>query len=168
LDRGFVYAIAHIRGGGEFGRPWYDDGKMQVKKNTFNDFIQAAKGLIERGYTSPDRLAISGASAGGLLIGAVVNMAPELFRVAILKVPFVDCTNTMLDATIPLTVTGIIILFFLMYLQNMKNGVIQKLHKRCTIISRPMPLMITLLTKATWINNTLLFFSQGMALVTLC
>jgi oligopeptidase B len=105
LDRGFVYAIAHIRGGSEYGRPWYDDGKMQLKKNTFNDFIQAAKGLINLGYTTSDQLAISGGSAGGLLMGAAVNMAPELFRVAIFKVPFVDCLNTMLDATIPLTVT---------------------------------------------------------------
>jgi oligopeptidase B len=76
-----------------------------LKKNTFNDFIQAAKGLIERGYTSADKLAINGGSAGGLLIGACVNMNPELFRCAVLKVPFVDCATTMLDATIPLTVT---------------------------------------------------------------
>ncbi|KAL0485489.1 ptrB [Acrasis kona] len=105
LDRGFVYAIAHIRGGGEYGRPWYDDGKMQVKTNTFNDFIQCAKSLIHNKYTTASQLAVSGGSAGGLLIGTCINMEPELFRAAVLKVPFVDCVNTMLDASIPLTVT---------------------------------------------------------------
>lgn len=103
LDRGIIFAIAHIRGGGENGRYWRDEGRMEKKMNTFNDFIDCAKYLISSGYTSPDRLCISGASAGGLLIGATVNMNPELFAAAVLRVPFVDCVNTMLDASIPLT-----------------------------------------------------------------
>ena len=104
LDRGYVYAIANIRGGGALGRPWYEDGKFLNKRNTFTDFIAAAECLIAERYTSADRLAIHGGSAGGLLIGAVINMRPELFRVALAEVPFVDVVNTMLDPTIPLTV----------------------------------------------------------------
>jgi len=104
LDRGYVYAIANIRGGGALGRPWYEDGKFLHKRNTFTDFIAAAEHLIAEKYTSSDRLAIHGGSAGGLLIGAVVNMRPELFHVALAEVPFVDVMNTMLDPTIPLTV----------------------------------------------------------------
>ena len=105
LERGFVYAIAHVRGGGEMGRPWYDDGKFLKKKNTFTDFIACAEHLIAEKYTSADRLAIMGGSAGGLLMGAVANMRPDLFEVVVAKVPFVDVVNTMLDETIPLTVT---------------------------------------------------------------
>ena len=104
LDRGFVYAIAHIRGGGEMGKKWHDQGKMMSKKNTFTDFIAVAEHLIREKWTSKDRLAIEGWSAGGLLIGAVVNMRPDLFAAAIARVPFVDVINTMLDATLPLTV----------------------------------------------------------------
>jgi len=104
LDRGFVYAIANIRGGGALGRPWYEDGKFLRKRNTFTDFIAAAEHLIAEQYTSADCLAIHGGSAGGLLMGAVLNMRPELFRVALAEVPFVDVMNTMLDPTIPLTV----------------------------------------------------------------
>ncbi len=104
LDRGFVYAIAHIRGGGDLGRPWYQDGKFLKKKNTFTDFIAAAEHLIDEQYTSPDHLSIMGGSAGGLLMGAVTNMRPDLFKVVIANVPFVDVVNTMLDASIPLTV----------------------------------------------------------------
>jgi oligopeptidase B len=104
LDRGYVYAIANIRGGGALGRPWYEDGKFLRKRNTFTDFIAAAEHLVEQRYTAPDRLAIHGGSAGGLLIGAVINMRPELFRVALAEVPFVDVVSTMLDPTIPLTV----------------------------------------------------------------
>jgi oligopeptidase B len=104
LDRGFVYAMAHIRGGSEMGRTWYLDGKYFNKKNTFTDFIDCAKHVVDRGYTSPDRLAIYGGSAGGLLMGAVVNMEPDLFGACIAAVPFVDVINTMLDETIPLTV----------------------------------------------------------------
>ena len=103
VDRGFVYAIAHIRGGQEMGRAWYDDGKMLRKKNTFTDFIAAAEHLVQRGYTRSDRLAIRGGSAGGLLMGAVTNMRPDLFRAVVADVPFVDVINTMLDASIPLT-----------------------------------------------------------------
>ena len=103
LDRGFVFAIAHVRGGGEMGRQWYEDGKLLKKRNTFLDFIACAEYLIAQKYTSSDRLAIMGGSAGGLLIGAVLNMRPELFRVAVADVPFVDIINTMLDETIPLT-----------------------------------------------------------------
>jgi oligopeptidase B len=104
VDRGFVFAIAHIRGGGELGRPWYDDGKMLHKRNTFTDFIAAAEHLITEGYTSADRLACRGGSAGGLLIGAVVNLRPDLFRAAVAEVPFVDCLTTILDSSLPLTV----------------------------------------------------------------
>ncbi|KPL00182.1 MAG: protease 2 [candidate division Zixibacteria bacterium SM23_73_3] len=104
LDRGFIYARAHVRGGGEMGRHWYDDGKLLNKKNTFTDFVTVAEHLIGKKYTSSDRLVISGGSAGGLLIGAVVNMRPDLFRVVIADVPFVDLINTMLDPSIPLTV----------------------------------------------------------------
>jgi oligopeptidase B len=105
LDRGFVYAIAHVRGGGEMGRGWYEDGKFLNKTNTFTDFIACASHLIEEGYTSPSSLAIRGRSAGGLLIGAVVNTRPDLFSCAVAQVPFVDVVTTMLDETVPLTVT---------------------------------------------------------------
>lgn len=104
LDRGYVFAIAHIRGGGDMGRPWYEDGKLLKKKNTFTDFIAAAEHLVARGYTTSDRLAIQGGSAGGLLMGAVANMRPDLFAAVVAQVPFVDVINTMLDASIPLTV----------------------------------------------------------------
>jgi oligopeptidase B len=105
LDRGFVYAIAHIRGGGEMGKKWHDSGKMLSKKNTFTDFIAAAETLIAEKYTSKEHLAIEGGSAGGLLMGAVTNMRPDLFKVVITRVPFVDVINTMLDESLPLTVT---------------------------------------------------------------
>ena len=103
LDRGFVIALAHVRGGGEMGKPWHDDGRMTKKMNTFTDFIAAALHLIAERFTSPDRLVIEGGSAGGLLMGAVVNMRPELFKAVISKVPFVDVINTMSDASLPLT-----------------------------------------------------------------
>ncbi len=103
LDRGFIYAIAHIRGGQEMGRTWYDQGKMLNKKNTFTDFIASAEHLINEKYTSKDKLAIRGGSAGGLLMGAVVTMRPDLPEVVIADVPFVDVINTMMDASIPLT-----------------------------------------------------------------
>ena len=104
IDRGFVYAVAHIRGGGDLGKPWYDAGKMLTKKNTFTDFVAAAEHLVKEKYTSKDRTVISGGSAGGLLMGAVVNMRPDLFKVVVSYVPFVDVVNTMLDASLPLTV----------------------------------------------------------------
>jgi oligopeptidase B len=104
LDRGFAYAIAHVRGGGELGRPWYEAGKLHSKRNTFTDFVACAEHLIDTGVTDADRLAIRGGSAGGLLVGAVCNMRPDLFRAAIAKVPFVDVVNTMSDPSIPLTV----------------------------------------------------------------
>lgn len=103
LDRGFIYAIAHIRGGQEMGRDWYDKGKMFEKKNTFNDFIDCSKYLIENEYTSAEHLHAFGGSAGGLLMGAIINMAPELYRGVIAAVPFVDVISTMMDETIPLT-----------------------------------------------------------------
>ncbi|WP_460923834.1 S9 family peptidase [Pontibacter brevis] len=103
LDRGFVYAIAHIRGGQEMGRQWYENGKLLKKKNTFTDFIDAAEFLIEQRYTNPDKLFAQGGSAGGLLMGAVVNMRPELFKGVLAAVPFVDVVTTMLDTSIPLT-----------------------------------------------------------------
>jgi oligopeptidase B len=103
LDRGFIYALAHIRGGQEMGRDWYEDGKLLTKRNTFYDFIDVAEQLVDRGYTAPDRLYAQGGSAGGLLVGAVVNLRPDLFHGAIAAVPFVDVVTTMLDETIPLT-----------------------------------------------------------------
>ncbi|HYR49638.1 MAG TPA: S9 family peptidase [Candidatus Eisenbacteria bacterium] len=104
LDRGFVFAIAHVRGGGELGREWYEDGKFLHKTNTFGDFIACAERLVELGFTNPRRLAIRGRSAGGLLIGAVLNMRPDLFGCAVAQVPFVDALTTMLDDKLPLTV----------------------------------------------------------------
>ncbi|MEX2394743.1 MAG: S9 family peptidase [Actinomycetota bacterium] len=105
LDRGFVFAIAHIRGGGELGKPWHDQGRLEHKRNTFTDFIACAEHLIASNYTSAKKLVIEGGSAGGLLMGAVTNMRPDLFNVVIAHVPFVDCVNTILDASLPLTVT---------------------------------------------------------------
>ena len=103
LERGFIYAIAHIRGGQEMGRQWYEDGKMFKKKNTFTDYIDCAEHLIAEKYTSPEKLFALGGSAGGLLMGAVVNMRPELFKGVVAKVPFVDVVTTMEDESIPLT-----------------------------------------------------------------
>lgn len=103
LDRGFIYALAHVRGGEYLGRPWYEDGKLLKKKNTFTDFIDCSRHLIAHQYTSAKHLYASGGSAGGLLIGAVINMAPELYKGAIAAVPFVDVVTTMLDESIPLT-----------------------------------------------------------------
>ncbi|MBN1211115.1 MAG: S9 family peptidase [candidate division Zixibacteria bacterium] len=104
LDRGFIFALGHIRGSSAMGRGWYDDGKLLKKKNTFNDFIDVAEGLIAEKYTSSDKLIISGGSAGGLLVGAAVNMRPDLFKIVVADVPFVDIMNTMRDETLPLTV----------------------------------------------------------------
>jgi oligopeptidase B len=105
LDRGFVFAIAHIRGGGEMGRPWYDDGKMLTKRNTFTDFVASAEHLAAAGWTSPARLIARGGSAGGLLMGAVANLAPSAFAGIVAQVPFVDALNSILDPSLPLTVT---------------------------------------------------------------
>ena len=105
LDRGVAFAIAHVRGGGELGEAWYRAGKQEHKQNTFSDFIACAEHLIAQGLTTSEQLAISGGSAGGLLIGAVLNQRPELFQAAIAEVPFVDVLNTMLDPDLPLTVT---------------------------------------------------------------
>jgi oligopeptidase B len=104
LDRGFVVAIAHVRGGEEMGRAWYEAGRLLNKRSSFTDFIAAAEYLIGKGYSSADRLVINGGSAGGLLMGAVTNMRPELFRAVLAEVPFVDVVSTMLDASLPLTV----------------------------------------------------------------
>jgi oligopeptidase B len=104
LDRGVIYALAHVRGGKEMGQAWHDQGKMLSKRNTFTDFIAVAEHLLGQKYTSRDKLVIQGGSAGGLLIGAVVNMKPDLFRAAVLAVPFVDVINSMLDTSLPLTV----------------------------------------------------------------
>jgi len=104
LDRGVIYVVAHVRGGGELGKPWHDVGRMKQKRNTFTDFIGAAEYLIAERYTTPEKLVIEGGSAGGLLMGAVANMRPDLFRMVISHVPFVDVLNTMLDASLPLTV----------------------------------------------------------------
>jgi oligopeptidase B len=104
VDRGVTCAVAHIRGGGELGKRWHDDGRMMNKKNTFTDFIASAEYLVQQGYGTKDKLVIEGASAGGLLMGAVTNMRPDLFHAVVIKVPFVDVINTMLDESLPLTV----------------------------------------------------------------
>ena len=104
LDRGVIFAIAHVRGGGDRGKLWYEAGKLLVKKNTFTDFIACAESLVRRRYTSADQLVIQGGSAGGLLVGAVTNMRPDLFKAVVAQVPFVDVLTTMLDASLPLTV----------------------------------------------------------------
>ena len=104
LDRGFLVAIAHVRGGGELGRRWYEHGKLEHKRNTFTDFIAAAEQLVAEGWTSPEQLAARGGSAGGLLMGAVANLRPDLFRAVVAEVPFVDVVTTMLDESLPLTV----------------------------------------------------------------
>lgn len=103
IDRGFVFAIAQIRGGSDLGEQWYEDGKLLKKKNTFTDFIACSEHLIKEGYTSPNKLAIMGGSAGGLLMGAVTNMRPDLFHAVVAQVPFVDVVTTMLDDSLPLT-----------------------------------------------------------------
>jgi oligopeptidase B len=103
LDRGFIYAIAHIRGGEDLGREWYENGKLLKKMNTFTDFVDCSKYLIGQKYTSPKHLYAEGGSAGGLLMGVVVNIAPELYNGVIAQVPFVDVVTTMLDESIPLT-----------------------------------------------------------------
>jgi oligopeptidase B len=103
LDRGFAYAIAHIRGGGERGRRWYENGKFEHKPNTFTDFIASAEHLIAERWTSPDQLVARGGSAGGLLMGAVVNARPDLFAAVVAQVPFVDVLTTILDESLPLT-----------------------------------------------------------------
>jgi len=104
LDRGVIFAIAHVRGGGEMGRSWYEMGKLAQKPTTFSDFVSVARFLVERGWTSPAQLAARGGSAGGLLMGAVMNLAPELFRCVVAEVPFVDALTTMLDDSLPLTI----------------------------------------------------------------
>jgi oligopeptidase B len=105
LDRGVMFAIAHVRGGGELGRPWYEGGKLLHKRNTFTDFIACAEHLVAEGYTAPARLAARGGSAGGLLMGAVANLRADLFRAVVAEVPFVDCLTTILDEALPLTIT---------------------------------------------------------------
>ncbi|MFV2828082.1 prolyl oligopeptidase family serine peptidase, partial [Escherichia coli] len=103
LDRGFVYAIVHVRGGGELGQQWYEDGKFLKKKNTFNDYLDACDALLKLGYGSPSLCYAMGGSAGGMLMGVAINQRPELFHGVIAQVPFVDVVTTMLDESIPLT-----------------------------------------------------------------
>jgi oligopeptidase B len=105
VDRGVVFAVAHVRGGGEMGRAWYDNGKMLAKKNSFSDFVACARHLVKEGWTAPDRLVARGGSAGGLLMGAVANLAPDAFAGVVAEVPFVDALNSILDPSLPLTVT---------------------------------------------------------------
>jgi len=105
LERGASYAIAHVRGGGELGRHWYEDGKLDRKRNTFTDFVACARHLVAEGYASTPRLVARGGSAGGLLMGAALNLAPTLWRAVVAEVPFVDCLTTMLDPSLPLTIT---------------------------------------------------------------
>ena len=103
LDRGFVFGITHVRGGEELGRAWYENGRMENKVNTFTDFIACAEQLVADGHADPKRLYCMGGSAGGLLVGAVMNMRPDLWDAVVAEVPFVDVANTMLDASLPLT-----------------------------------------------------------------
>ena len=105
LDRGFVFGIAHVRGGGELGREWYEQGRLEHKENTFTDFVACAEALVSGNYTAPGRLVARGGSAGGLLMGAVANLRPDLFAAIVAEVPFVDVVTTMLDPELPLTVT---------------------------------------------------------------
>ena len=105
LDRGVVFAIAHVRGGGELGRQWYDDGKLLSKKHTFTDFVAGAEQLVSSGWSRPERIVAQGGSAGGLLMGAVANLAPGAFGGIVAEVPFVDVLTTILDPSLPLTVT---------------------------------------------------------------
>ena len=104
MDRGIIFAVAHVRGGGEMGRHWYEDGKELAKRNTFTDFIACARHLVEAGWTTPELTVAEGGSAGGLLMGAVANLAPEQWGGIVAAVPFVDNLTTMLDASLPLTV----------------------------------------------------------------
>ena len=104
LDRGVVYAIAHVRGGGEMGKLWYENGKLARKMNTFTDLVDATRHLTDAGYGDPLRVAVRGGSAGGLTVGAAINLEPERFRAAVAEVPFVDVVNTMIDETLPLTI----------------------------------------------------------------
>ncbi len=104
VDRGVVFAVAHVRGGGELGRAWYDQGKLLAKKNTFTDFVACADYLVKAGWTSAEKLVARGGSAGGLLMGAVANLAPEAFAGIVAQVPFVDALTTILDPSLPLTV----------------------------------------------------------------
>src|SRR5690606_37350146 len=104
LDRGVVFAVAHVRGGGEMGRGWYEDGKLQNKRNSFTDFVACAEHLIDTGVTTPSRMVAEGGSAGGLLMGAVVNLAPRTFAGILASVPFVDALTSILDPSLPLTV----------------------------------------------------------------
>ena len=103
LDRGVVFVLAHVRGGGEMGRHWYENGKTLTKKNTFTDFVDSARYLVEKGWTTPQQMVAEGGSAGGLLMGAVANLAPELFNGILASVPFVDALNSILDPSLPLT-----------------------------------------------------------------
>src|SRR2546430_1662147 len=105
VDRGVVFAIAHVRGGGELGRAWYERGKLLAKKNTFTDFVACARHLVKVGWTAPERMVARGGSAGGLLVGAVANLAPHTFGGFVAEVPFVDALTTILDPSMPLTVT---------------------------------------------------------------
>ena len=105
LDRGVAFAIAHVRGGGELGRAWYEQGKFFAEANTFSDFVASARHLVDEGWTTPDRLMARGERGRPLLLGAVANLRSELFRVIVAEVPFVDCLTTILDETLPLTVT---------------------------------------------------------------
>ena len=136
VDRGFIYVRAHIRGGGEMGRKWYEDGKLLKKKNTFTDFIDCAEYLIKNKYCSKEKLCIDGRSAGGLLMGAVLNMRPDLFRAAVAGVPFVDVVTTMLDPTIPLTtaewevsISSIVLFFISMFQCHIAIFIISKNKK---------------------------------------
>ena len=103
LDRGFVWAVAHVRGGGELGRRWYEDGKKLAKRHSFTDFVDATRHLVDLGWADPARVACMGGSAGGLLMGAVLNLAPELYRACLAVVPFVDALTTILDPELPLS-----------------------------------------------------------------
>jgi oligopeptidase B len=118
LDRGFIYAAAHVRGGADMGNGWYEEGKLAKKPNTFHDFCSVAEYLIKEGYTSPEKMAIYGRSAGGLLIGSVINMRPDLFRTALTEVPFVDVINTMFDTSIPWTAFGKLSFWQLCFVHN--------------------------------------------------
>jgi oligopeptidase B len=138
LDRGFIYAAAHVRGGADMGNGWYEEGKLAKKPNTFHDFCSVAEYLIKEGYTSPEKMAIYGRSAGGLLIGSVINMRPDLFRTALTEVPFVDVINTMFDTSIPWTAFGnhfIVEMFVKIFINlNFVNDRVNSIRRVCMTV----------------------------------
>ena len=155
LQRGFVYAIAHVRGGGEMGRAWYDQGKLLSKQNTFTDFVDCAAHLVESGWVAPDRLAAEGGSAGGLLMGAAVNLAPERFRAVHASVPFVDALTTILDPSLPLTVVE-----WEEWGNPLEDPEVYAYMKQYTPYENVRPVEYPAILATTSLNDTRVFFTE--------